>query len=138
MSRVDRRDLPLPDLYPGSVEKSAELLATKPKHWLGYFDSNLWSNLESPRGFRPRDMTHDQIREINAVTHIENELIDEACGTMLDYLGRRGWMQDTDVVFTTDHGELQDDYGLLFKGPYHVDALMRVPMIWCPAASAPC
>jgi arylsulfatase A-like enzyme len=25
---------------------------------------------------------------------------------------------------------------LLFKGPYHVDALMRVPLIWRPAPSA--
>ena len=24
-------------------------------------------------------------------------------------------------IFTTDHGELQGDFGLLFKGPYHVD-----------------
>ena len=48
----------------------------------------------------------------------------------------RGWGADTDVVFTTDHGELQGDFGLLFKGPYHVDALMRVPLVWRPAPSA--
>ena len=34
----------------------------------------------------------------------------------------RGWGDDVDVIFTTDHGELQGDFGLLFKGPYHVDA----------------
>jgi arylsulfatase A-like enzyme len=34
---------------------------------------------------------------------------------------------------TTDHGELQGDFGLLFKGPYHVDALMRIPLIWRPS-----
>lgn len=136
MSRVNWRDLPLPALYPGSPEKAAALLATKPKHWLGYFDGSLWTNLESPRGFRPCDMTPDQIREINAVTHVENELIDEACGRVLNYLDDRGWGSETDVIFTTDHGELQGDYGLLFKGAYHVDALMRVPLIWRPAASA--
>jgi len=37
------------------------------------------------------------------------------------------------VIFTTDHGEFQGDFGLLFKGPYHVDALMRLPLIWRPA-----
>ena len=31
--------------------------------------------------------------------------------------------------------KLQGDFGLLFKGPYHVDALMRLPMIWRPARS---
>ena len=25
------------------------------------------------------------------------------------------------------------DYGLVFKGPYHVDALLRVPLVWRPA-----
>ena len=37
------------------------------------------------------------------------------------------------MIFTTDHGELQGDFGLLFKGPYHVDGLMRLPLIWKPA-----
>jgi arylsulfatase A-like enzyme len=135
-SRIDWREVPLPELYPGSPAKAAELLETKPRHWHGYFDGSLWTNLESPRGFRPCDLTPDQIREINAFTHIENELIDEACDRVLDYIAGRGWADDTDILFTTDHGELQGDYGLLFKGPYHVDALMRLPLIWRPAPSA--
>jgi arylsulfatase A-like enzyme len=39
-------------------------------------------------------------------------------------------------LYTTDHGELQGDYGLLFKGPYHTDSLMRLPLLWSPAKSA--
>ena len=46
------------------------------------------------------------------------------------------WGDDVDVVFTTDHGELQGDFGLLFKGPYHVDGLMRLPLVWRPARRA--
>ena len=48
----------------------------------------------------------------------------------------RGWDDDVDVIFSTDHGELQGDFGLMFKGPYHVDGLMRLPLIWRPAPSA--
>ena len=81
-------------------------------------------------------MTPDQLREIDALTHVENELIDEACGRVLSRLEARGMLDDTDVFFTTDHGELQGDFGLLFKGAYHVDALMRVPLLWRPARSA--
>ena len=77
-------------------------------------------------------MTADQVREINAMTHIENELIDEACQRVIDYLKARDLYDHTDIFFTTDHGELQGDYGLMFKGPYHVDALMRLPFIWKP------
>ena len=40
------------------------------------------------------------------------------------------------MFFTTDHGELQGDYGLIFKGPFHTDSLMRLPMVWRPAPSA--
>ena len=89
-----------------------------------------------PNKFVPCKMTDDQVREVTALVHVENELIDEALGRVLGRIEERGWGADTDVMFTTDHGELQGDFGLLFKGPYHVDALMRVPLIWRPAPSA--
>ncbi len=76
------------------------------------------------------------MREVNALTHVENELIDEAIGRVMARIGERGWLDDTDVFFTTDHGELQGDFGLLFKGAYHCDALMRLPLVWRPAPSA--
>ncbi len=62
-------------------------------------------------------LTEDQIREVNALTHVENELIDQACGRVLARIAERGWESRTDVIFTTDHGELQGDFGLLYKGP---------------------
>ena len=67
--------------------------------------------------FVPGKMTHDQVREVSALIHVENELIDEALGRVMARIEERGWGADTDVVFTTDHGELQGDFGLLFKGP---------------------
>lgn len=137
LHRVSFKDVPLPSLYCETDAARRKLLADKPKHWLGYYEGSLWTNLESPRDFAPADMTPDQVREINAMIHIENELIDEACGRVLDWLGERGWLAQTDVFFTTDHGELQGDYGLMFKGPYHVDALMRLPLIWKPASAIP-
>ena len=89
-----------------------------------------------PASFVPSKLTHDQIREVNAKVHVMNELIDEACGRVLQTIARRGWSADTDVIFTTDHGEMQGDFGLLYKGPYHTDALMRLPFVWRPAPSA--
>ncbi len=84
----------------------------------------------------PATLTADQVREVNARNAIEVELIDEALGRVLAAVAARGWSDDLDVVFTTDHGELQGDFGLLFKGPYHVDGLMRLPLVWRPAPSA--
>lgn len=134
--RVPWQDLDLPPGHPGSPDAIRGVLAQKPAHWLAWYEGT-WANIEGgPASFRPADLTHDQVREVNALTHVMNELIDEACGRVLGRIAQRGWDADTDVFFTTDHGELQGDYGFIFKGPFHVDALMRVPFVWRPAPSA--
>jgi len=136
MARCDWRDLPLPDGHPGSPEKLREILAAKPAHWLAYYDGT-FANIEGgPMNFTPQQLSHDNIREINAKVHVMNELIDEAVGRVMACIRARGWDGDTDVIFTTDHGELQGDFGLVYKGPFHVDALMRLPFIWRPAPNA--
>ncbi|HMC40267.1 MAG TPA: sulfatase-like hydrolase/transferase, partial [Acidimicrobiales bacterium] len=136
LHRVPWRDVDLPPGHPGSPDACRKVLEQKPHHWLDYYEGS-HSNLEGgPPDFVPAAMTDDQVREINAFTHVENELIDEALGRVLRRIEERGWGDDTDVIFTTDHGELQGDFGLMFKGPYHCDALMRLPMIWRPAPSA--
>src|SRR5918996_1556703 len=107
-----------------------------PAAWLGFYEGT-WHNVEGgPARFVPATLEDDQLREVNALTHVMNELIDEACGRVLEAVGRRGWTDDTDIFFTTDHGELQGDYGLLYKGPFHTDALMRLPLVWRPAPVA--
>jgi len=136
LHRVDWRDLDLPPGHPGSADRIAEVLGAKPRHWLGYWEGTYANQEGGPGNFRPGTLTADQIREINAKVHVMNELIDEACGRVLAHLAAKGWLDDTDVFFTTDHGELQGDFGLLYKGPYPTDALMRLPMIWRPAPSA--
>src|SRR5690606_20109888 len=136
LGRVDWRELDLPDGYLADPDERERVLAAKPEHWLDYYLGRDHSNYEVQPTFVPASMTPDQVREINALTHIENELIDEAIGRVLAAVDRKGWSADTDVVFTTDHGELQGDNGLLFKGAYHVEALMHVPLIWRPAPSS--
>ena len=113
-----------------------QILSQKPRHWLEWYQGRFRNNEGGPVNFVPCLLTHDQVREVNAMVHIENELIDQAGGRVLQRITERGWDNDTDVFFTTDHGELQGDCGLLFKGPYHVDALMRIPLIWRPAPTA--
>lgn len=136
LGRVDWRDVPLPVGYPDSPAERERLLDTKPRQWRLWYEGELVSNYEAPAHWVPATLTADQVREVNARNAVEVELIDEAVGRVLAAIAARGWDQDTDVVFTTDHGELQGDFGLLFKGPYHVDALMRLPLIWRPAPSA--
>jgi arylsulfatase A-like enzyme len=136
LGRVPWQDLPMPAGHPGSEEAVRRVLADKPPHWLAFWEGR-WANMEGgPASFVPSRLRHDQIREINAKVHVMNELIDEACGRVLTEITARGWDANTDVIFTTDHGEMQGDFGLLYKGPFHTDSLMRLPMVWRPAPSA--
>ena len=134
--RVDWRDVDLPVGYPTSAAEREALLDDKPRHWRLWYDGELVSNYEAPTRWVPSTLTADQVREVNALNAVEVELIDEAIGRVLAAIDARGWTDDVDVVLTTDHGELQGDFGLLFKGPYHVDGLMRLPLVWRPAPSA--
>ncbi|MGH2684902.1 MAG: sulfatase family protein [Actinomycetota bacterium] len=136
VGRIDWRDVPLPAGYPESQAEREQILDGKPRHWRLWYDGTLVSNYEAPAQWVPATLTADQVREVNARNAVECELIDEALGRVLSCIAARGWDDDVDVVFTTDHGELQGDFGLLFKGPYHVDALMRLPLVWRPARRA--
>ncbi len=135
MHRVDWREVPLPAGYIEDPATRERVLSDKPRHWLSWYRGELVSNYEAPLDWVPATMTADQVREVNARNAVEVELIDEALGRVLAAIDARGWGNDVDVIFTTDHGELQGDFGLLFKGPYHVDGLMRLPLIWRPAPS---
>jgi len=135
LHRVNWRDLDLPAGYISDPAERERILSTKPAQWLAWYNGEFVSNFEAPAQWVPNTLTADQVREVNAMVHIENELIDEAIGRIVGLFKERGWWDDTDVIFTTDHGEFQGDFGLLFKGPYHVDSLMRLPLIWRPAPS---
>jgi arylsulfatase A-like enzyme len=134
--RVDVRDRALPPGYPGTPERIRERLAKKPRHWLDWYEGRYKNPEGGPITFVPAALSHAQLREVDAMIQVENELIDEAVGRVLAFLRERGLDEHTDIIFTSDHGELQGDHGLMFKGPYHVESLLRVPLIWRPAPSA--
>jgi len=136
LGRVDWREVPLPAGYIEDPAERERVLDTKPRHWRLWYEGRLVANYEAPARWVPATLTADQIREVNARNAVEVELIDEAIGRVLAAVAARGWDDELDVVFTSDHGELQGDFGLLFKGPYHVDGLMRVPLVWRPAPAA--
>jgi arylsulfatase A-like enzyme len=58
------------------------------------------------------------------------ELIDRAVGQMLACLERTGQRENTIVIFTSDHGEMLGDHGLLQKGCRFYEGLVRVPLIF--------
>ncbi len=60
-------------------------------------------------------------------------LIDEQIGRILAAVEARGELADTAIVFTSDHGEMNGDAGMLYKGNF-LDPAVRVPLLVRPAA----
>jgi arylsulfatase A-like enzyme len=135
IGRINWRDVPLPAGYIEDRTERERVLDAKPRHYRAWYDGRVVSNYEAPLEWAPATLTPDQLREVTALNAVECELIDEAIGRVLAAIQARGWDDDVDIVFTTDHGELGGDFGLMFKGPYHVDGLLRLPLIWRPAPS---
>jgi arylsulfatase A-like enzyme len=69
------------------------------------------------------------VARLRALYHGSLRLIDDQIGRLVVELRRLGVWDDTILVFTTDHGEMLGDHGLMTKGPNHYDAGIRVPLI---------
>ena len=66
--------------------------------------------------------------------YAEIELVDDQFGRLLKYLDDIGERENTLVIFMSDHGEMNGDHGLYWKGAYFYEALVHVPLIMsCPS-----
>ena len=55
--------------------------------------------------------------------------MDAQIGRILDKLGALGLADNTLVVFTTDHGHFIGQHGLIAKGPFHYEDMLKLPFI---------
>ncbi|BDZ41933.1 phosphonate monoester hydrolase [Paraoerskovia sediminicola] len=83
----------------------------------------------SNHGFGSHLIDDDLLRKNIAIYYGMISFIDQAVGEILDRLDALGVAQDTIVVFTTDHGHFLGQHGLIAKGAFHYEDLLRVPMI---------
>ena len=56
--------------------------------------------------------------------------IDQEIGKIREELEKKGELDNTIIIFTSDHGEYMGDYGLLQKGPFMYDNLIKVPLLF--------
>lgn len=89
-------------------------------------DAVLWS----------MDPTEAQLRRQRAYYLANVTMIDEAVGNLLDVLKRKDYLDESLIVFTSDHGDNLGDHGLSQKWSMY-DHVTRVPAIfWAPGAVA--
>jgi arylsulfatase A-like enzyme len=71
----------------------------------------------------------DQVREAIAATYGMIEMIDDGVGRILAAIEALESERDTVVVFTSDHGDMMGDHGLIMKLLYHYQGCVRVPLV---------
>lgn len=68
-------------------------------------------------------------QQVVAHTYAMVALIDDCIGQVLRKLESKGWMQDTVLVFTSDHGDFLGDHHFLFKGQLPCRSLLHIPLM---------
>ena len=74
------------------------------------------------------NLTDADWRRIKAHYYGMVSLIDKQVGRLVEALKRRRMLENTMILFTSDHGELLGDYHLVFKGTAY-DCVTSVPLI---------
>ena len=57
-------------------------------------------------------------------------LIDDQFKRFVNALSERRILEDTLIIFLSDHGDFAGEYGMMRKGPDLPEVLTRIPMVW--------
>ncbi|MBT4816488.1 MAG: sulfatase-like hydrolase/transferase, partial [Lentisphaerae bacterium] len=86
-------------------------------------DSELKKRLQRAPVLHPEDVAAMRANYAGNVT-----LIDDQIGEILGVIEKRGELENTVIAFTSDHGELNGDYGLIYKS-VSLNGCVRVPLL---------
>jgi len=73
--------------------------------------------------------TETEFREMAAREFGMIKLIDDGIGAILRTLADHGLDENTIVLFTSDHGDMFGDHGVMLKGAMHYEGCIRVPLV---------
>ena len=104
-------------------------LAFAPPHKRAIHEE-LSQGLRKTGGSRVIAVDEREARQAIAFNYGSIAMIDDAVGRIMVTLRDLGLLENTVVVFMSDHGDFMGDHGLLFKGPLHYQSVIRTPFIW--------
>ncbi len=76
-----------------------------------------------------REIDGERLHAMRVGYHAEVGLVDELVGRVVGDLERRGLLDETLVLFCSDHGDMLGDHGLMVKGAVWYEANVRVPAL---------
>ncbi len=81
------------------------------------------------RGFRAEEISHDEMMRARAGYFGAVSYLDEVIGDLLVRLEGDGLLENTIIVYTTDHGEMAGEHGVWWKNGWY-EGCTRVPLIF--------
>ena len=118
-----KQDLPLLEVTDAEIAAQPPALQGMIEHNCG-FDHDSVVHLRNP--------THEQRHRQRAYYLANVTMIDEKVGEILNSLEKQGYLENSVVIFASDHGDCLTDHGHSQKWTMY-DAVTRVPMIvWAP------
>ena len=106
-----------PEAMPAPVPRAPDD-HPRPQGWLDYHMAR-----STPR-FDPGDQAAMRANYAGNVT-----LIDDQIGELVQVIEERGELDNTVIAFTSDHGEMNGDWDLIYKVNF-LDGALRVPMLF--------
>jgi len=117
------KDLPL-------LEVTEEELASQPEPYKGMIEHNCEVDHDSV--VHLKNPTHGQRHRQRAYYLANVTMIDAKIGEILQTLEDQGYLENTIVIFTSDHGDALTDHGHSQKWTFY-DTITRMPLIvWAP------
>jgi len=77
--------------------------------------------------FRTSD--EEEVRNFISHTYGMMTMIDDSVGQILSTLAKLGLEDDTMIVYTSDHGDMMGDHGMILKGWIPYQGILKIPMI---------
>lgn len=115
--RYEQADVPEPAGDLGDIQ-------LRPEHLRLQKTRGYW-----PGGGEPHSRDHEHMKRLIRNYYAMITFIDDEIGRIRSAWKAKGMDDELVVVFTSDHGELLGDHGLLYKGPWFYEGLTRIPMI---------
>ncbi len=114
----DPADVTLPETFNQDHSKSP-----------GMFQSMIEARGSQLFKMAPFSPTEEQFRDMAAKEYGMISMIDDAIGRVLQALEKSGQAENTIIIFTSDHGDVFGDHGLMLKSTMHYEGIIRVPLV---------
>lgn len=75
------------------------------------------------------NFSNEDIRKMRRGYYSSLKFLDDEVGRVLRLLEKTGQLDHTLIIFSSDHGDMLGDHGLLVKGNFFFDACVRVPLL---------